>query len=131
MWLVVLSVAILIVFSDQLSVHLFKETFQRYRPCQNLLLKDRIHLINGECGGLYGFVSSHAANTFALITFLGFFFRKAWFILPMYFWASLVSYSRVYSGVHYPFDILGGMVLGVILGMIGYKIYIRLDRKYA
>src|ERR1035437_5594932 len=76
MWLVVLSVAILITFSDQISVHLFKETFQRYRPCHNLLLQGKVHLLNGECGGMYGFVSSHAANAFALITFLIFFFRR-------------------------------------------------------
>jgi undecaprenyl-diphosphatase len=131
MWLVVLSVAILITFSDQISVHLFKETFQRYRPCHNLLLKDKIHLLNGECGGLYGFVSSHAANTFALITFLILFFRRMDFALCMYLWASFVCYSRVYAGVHYPFDILGGMMLGIFLGAIGYKIYFHFNKKYA
>lgn len=131
MWLVILSVAILIVLSDQISVHLFKETFQRYRPCHNLLLKDKIHLLNGECGGLYGFVSSHAANTFALTTFLIFFFRRMDFALCMYLWASFVCYSRVYAGVHYPFDILGGMMLGIFFGAIGYKIYFHLNKKYA
>ncbi|MEK6616129.1 MAG: phosphatase PAP2 family protein [Bacteroidota bacterium] len=131
MWLVVLSVAILITFSDQISVHLFKETFQRYRPCHNLLLKDKIHLLNGYCGGMYGFVSSHAANTFALATFLILFFRRKDFALCMYLWAAFVSYSRVYAGVHYPFDIFGGMVLGIILGLIGYKFYFHLNKKYA
>ena len=131
MWLVVLSVAILITFSDQISVHLFKETFQRYRPCHNLLLQGKVHLLNGECGGMYGFVSSHAANAFALITFLIFFFRRIDFALCMYLWASFVCYSRVYAGVHYPFDIMGGMMLGIILGAIGYKIYFHLNKKYA
>ena len=131
MWLVVLSVAILITFSDQISVHLFKDVFQRYRPCHNLLIMDKVQLIDGECGGTYGFVSSHAANTFALITFLCFFFRNKYFVLASYLWASFVSYSRVYAGVHYPFDILGGMVLGIFLGIIGWKIYLRLEKKYA
>ncbi len=131
MWLVALSVAILITFSDQISVHLFKETFQRYRPCHNLLLKDKVQLINGECGGTYGFVSSHAANTFALITFLSLYFRRKDFAFSMYIWAAFVAYSRVYAGVHYPFDVLGGMFLGMILGVIGYKIYKNLDKKYA
>ena len=129
MWLVVLSVAILITLSDQISVHLFKDLFQRYRPCHNLLIKDKVLLIDGYCGGMYGFVSSHAANTFALITFLGFFFRNRYFVLGTYLWASFVCYSRVYAGVHYPFDILGGMVLGIFLGMFGWKIYKHYDKK--
>ena len=131
MWLVMLSVAILITFSDQISVHLFKETFQRYRPCHNLLLKDHVHLLDGYCGGQYGFVSSHAANTFALITFLILFFRNKGFAVGVYIWASFVCYSRVYAGVHYPFDIVGGMALGIFLGLIGYKIYFHLNKKYA
>ena len=80
---------------------------------------------------MYGFVSSHAANTFALITFLGLFFRKMSFVLCMYLWASFVSYSRVYAGVHYPFDIVGGMVLGIFLGVVGYKVYMKMEKKYA
>ena len=131
MWLVVLSVAILIVFSDQISVHLFKETFQRYRPSHNLSLEGKVHLLNGDRGGLYGFVSSHAANTFALTTFLIFFFRNKYFALFMYLWAAFVSYSRVYAGVHYPFDIVGGMALGIFLGLIGYKFYFHFNKKYA
>ena len=131
MWIVMLSVAILITFSDQISVHLFKETFQRYRPCHNLLLQGQIHLLDGNCGGQYGFVSSHAANTFALMTFLIFFFRHKGFAIGMYLWASFVCYSRVYAGVHYPFDIVGGMVLGIFLGLIGYKVYFHLNKKYA
>ena len=131
LWLVVLSVAVLITFSDQISVHLFKDVFQRYRPCHNLLLKDKVQLLNGACGGDYGFVSSHAANAFALTTFLIFFLRRKDFAIGMYLWAAFVSYSRVYAGVHYPFDILGGMIVGIFLGLIGYKIYFHLNKKYA
>jgi len=80
-------------------------------------------------GGQYGFVSSHAANTFALITFLSFFFRRKDFALGMYLWASFICYSRVYAGVHYPFDILGGMFLGIVLGVIGYKTYFHFNKK--
>jgi undecaprenyl-diphosphatase len=130
-WLVVLSIFILITLSDQISVHLFKETFQRYRPCNNLLIKDKVQLINGACGGLYGFVSSHAANTFTLITFLSLFFRRASFAVCGYLWAGMVGYSRVYAGVHYPFDIMGGAMLGIFLGMVGWKIYLHFEKKYA
>ena len=130
MWLVVLSVAILITFSDQASV-LVKESVGRYRPCHNELLKDKVQLINGACGGMYGFVSSHAANAFALTTFLIFFFRRKDFALFMYLWASMVCYSRVYGGVHYPFDVLGGMLLGIFLGFIAYRFYFNFNKKYA
>lgn len=130
MWMVVLAISVLITVSDQLSVHLFKETFERYRPCHNLLLKGKVHLLHGNCGGLYGFVSSHAANTFALTTFLIFLFRRKDFALCVYLWASFVSYSRVYAGVHYPFDIIGGMVLGILLGLTGYKIYFHLQKTF-
>ena len=131
MWMVVLSVAILITLSDQVSVHLFKETFQRYRPCHNLDLQGKVQLIDGACGGMYSFVSSHAANTFALTTFLIFFFRSRGFALFMYLWACIVCYSRVYAGVHYPFDILGGMMVGVFLGFIAYRFYFNFNKKYA
>ncbi|HET6226735.1 MAG TPA: phosphatase PAP2 family protein, partial [Bacteroidia bacterium] len=67
-WLVALFVTVTVVLSDQLSVHLFKNVFLRYRPCHNLNINGILHL-NGNCGGMYGFVSSHAANTFALATF--------------------------------------------------------------
>ena len=131
MWLVVLSVAIMITVSDQLSVHLFKEVFQRYRPCHNLLLQGKVQLINGACGGLYGFVSSHAANTFALTTFLIFYFRRKDFAVFMYIWASFVCYSRIYAGAHYPFDVLGGMMLGVFIGFTAYRFYFHYNKKYA
>ena len=131
MWLVVLSIVILITLSDQISVQLFKETFQRYRPCHNLLLKGKVHILNGHCGGLYGFVSSHATNTFALAAFLVLFFRNKYFALFMYIWAAFVSYSRVYAGVHYPFDIVGGMALGIFLGAFVYKFYAHYNKKYA
>ncbi len=130
-WMVILSVAILITVSDRISVLFFKNVFQRYRPCHNILLQGKVALINGQCGGLYGFVSSHAANTFAFAVFMMLFFRRKDFAICMYIWASLVSYSRIYAGVHYPLDVIGGMMVGVLLGLIGYKFYFHLNKKYA
>lgn len=122
-WLVLLCVAALIASSDQLS-GVFKKTIGRYRPCHNLELQDMVHIVDG-CGGKFGFVSSHAANTFALATFLALLLRKRWKYFPylIFAWAMLVSYSRIYNGVHYPADIIGGGLLGILLAMVMYSLW--------
>jgi undecaprenyl-diphosphatase len=81
------------------------------------------HLVHNVLrkGGLYGFVSSHAANSFALFAFTTRLFRNRGYWFLMLFWAVLFSYSRIYSGVHYPLDILGGAVLGWLIGVATYK----------
>lgn len=118
-WLVLIGIALTITLADQLSVHLFKNVFMRLRPCHNPALAEVIHLVNGKCGGQYGFVSSHAANTFGLAMFLFVTlkdrYRHIWWV---FFWAALVSYSRVYLGRHYPGDILCGALLGVVIGYL-------------
>jgi undecaprenyl-diphosphatase len=120
--LVFATVALLIIASDQLSV-LFKELFGRLRPCHNPKIQDLIHMADDYCGKPYGFVSSHAANTFALATFTSILFKKRVYTCFIFFWAALVSYSRVYLGVHYPGDVLGGMLLGAGLGILFYWLY--------
>lgn len=130
-WLVAIAVALLILLSDQLSVHAFKNVFLRYRPCHNLLIQAQVHLLNGHCGGTYGFVSSHAANTFALAMFLSLFFKEQlkYFGIFIFIWAALVSYSRIYSGVHYPADIAVGAILGMGVGVMVFKIYQYADSR--
>ena len=116
-WVIVLAAALAVALADQFSVKLFKEVFERWRPCHNSDLKDLVHTVNNKCGGRFGFVSSHAANSFATATLLGLFInRKA--LTLLLFWASIVSYSRVYLGVHYPLDILGGAMWGVLISVV-------------
>lgn len=128
--IIVLFAVIVVTLSDQISVHLFKNVFMRYRPCHNTILQSKVHLING-CGGLYGFVSSHAANTFAIAIFLGTILHSFYHRALMYliFWATLVSYSRIYAGVHYPADILFGALLGSVIAWFALIIYRKIHSK--
>lgn len=117
-------IVLVIVLADQISVNLFKEVFLRLRPCHNPAIADLVHTIDGACGGQYGFVSSHAANTFALAFLVGLIFKKHFssLIYLMLFWAALVSYSRIYVGVHYPADIICGALLGVFISWAIWKL---------
>jgi len=113
-------IALLITVSDQLSSNLIKNWIRRPRPSHVPALGSMIHLSEAGPGGLYGFVSGHAANSFALAIFLALTLPAAynWLKHGMVGWALLVSYSRIYNGVHYPGDVLGGMLLGSLLAFV-------------
>lgn len=118
--LILLFLALTVLLCDQLS-GLIKDLVMRLRPSRDPSLMYNIHVVNGYRGGMYGFVSSHAANTFGVAMFLGLLVRYRWFSIMLFLWASLNSYSRIYLGVHFPFDILGGAALGILLGWLMYK----------
>ena len=122
---VFLAVALVIMCSDQLSAHVCKPLFHRLRPCFNPELEGLVHLPKGYPGGQYGFVSSHAANTFAIAAFLTAILRKPyrWVGWTLYGWAVISSYTRIYIGVHYPGDIFAGAVLGILVGLILWRIW--------
>lgn len=125
---IMVLVTLLITLSDQGSVHMFKELFKRLRPCHNPEISQLVHIVRNHCGGMYGFVSSHASNSFAMASFTLLIIRNKYYSVFIILWASLVSYSRIYLGVHYPGDILGGMILGVVLGYLVYRLFIFIDR---
>ena len=119
-----LFIAIMITITDQTS-NLFKDSFQRLRPCYNDSLQDYVRLVKETCGGKYGFFSAHASNSFSLAVFFGLIYRNKYkFIIYItLFYASLISYSRVYLGVHFPLDIFFGSIYGIIIGLVVFKIY--------
>ena len=115
----VLFAVLAVVASDVTSSYVLKNLADRLRPCRELDLKPLIYSFGQKCGGKYGFVSSHAANSMVLIIFsifsLSFSKTKSIALLIIPF---AVGYSRIYLGVHYPGDILGGIVVGVIWGYL-------------
>ena len=113
--LLVLAMLVLAVtLADQLSSGLIKHLVERLRPTHDSSLGDLVHVINGYRGGMYGFVSSHAANSFAVALLISLIMRPRLVTVSFFSWAVLQCYSRVYLGVHYPGDILGGIVVGVV-----------------
>lgn len=129
-FLVILVFIILaVVLADQGSVQLFKNIFHRLRPCHEPSLQGLVHLVNGECGGLYGFVSSHATNSFNIALLSLMFIRKRWYSISILIWASVIGFSRIYLGVHYPGDVICGALLGSLIGWGVYKLYEMTDKK--
>lgn len=129
-WLAVLFAIAAVAISDQLASHLVKNLVMRYRPSHNLILSSKLHYVDNYMGGLYGFASSHASNTFAIAVFLYLLFpTDRILILGMFFWACLVCYSRMYLGVHYPSDIVGGMIIGTLSAALCYTLWRKLSTR--
>ena len=131
MWIFVGFLLLTFALADLVSVRAFKEVFMRFRPSQHPELKEILHLYlqpNGEIyrGGLYGFVSSHAANFAALTTFIILNFKpQRFFLFILIFTHLLIIYSRVYLGVHYVGDVLAGSLVGLVCGWVVWKIFIK------
>lgn len=114
--LVLVMLLLTFLLADQLSSGLIKHLVERLRPTQDPSLDNLVHVVNGYRGGKYGFVSSHAANSFAAAMFLSLLMRHRLVTVSLFTWSLLQCYSRVYLGVHYPGDILGGIVVGLLVG---------------
>jgi undecaprenyl-diphosphatase len=113
---------LLIVLTDQTSNQI-KHTVKRYRPTHNLEIQSKVHVVNDYKGGMYGFFSGHATNSFGVAMLLFLMFDKKAFLFrgAFFAWAALISYSRIYLGVHYPSDIFVGTLVGLFWGFMVYQ----------
>lgn len=117
-------IALMILATDQLS-NFFKYGVARLRPCHDPEVSSIMRLVKSYCGGKYGYFSAHAANSFAIVSFFTLVLKTRFKYLGiiLFLWASLVAYSRIYIGVHYPLDIITGVSVGLLFGWLFSKLY--------
>lgn len=128
-WLALGAIGLTVLACDQITSSLLKPWVERLRPSHEPGLNELLHLLtnaNGDVyrGGKFGFPSSHAANSFGVATFLFLALRHhiSW-VWITFVVALLISYTRLYAGVHYPSDVLAGGVIGAALGYSGWRLY--------
>ncbi|WP_419515272.1 phosphatase PAP2 family protein [Leyella stercorea] len=115
------TIGLIILAADQTCATLIRPEIGRLRPANlNNPLSSFVHVVNGYRGGRYGFPSCHAANTFALAVFMSLVIRHKWFTVMMFSWAFVVSYSRMYLGVHYFGDLFCGATIGSLFVVLFY-----------
>ena len=124
-------IALMVAFTDQIT-NLFKKVLvMRLRPCYNTEINDIIRLVKSSCGGKYGYFSGHSSNSMAVAIFMGMMLKSKFKLMPviLIIWAVAMGYSRIYVGVHYPLDVLSGMLFGAFSGYLFYKIFLTIQEK--
>lgn len=128
--LVIVMLALTITIADQVSSGIIKQLVERFRPTHDPDIGALVHTVNGYRGGMYGFVSSHAANAFSAITLISLIMRQRLVLFPLLVWALMQCYSRIYLGVHFPGDILGGIVVGLASGWLIWLLMRPIQRRF-
>lgn len=128
---ILFAVALVITLCDQTASGLLKPLVMRLRPSNDPALAGLVHLSKAGAGGGYSFVSSHAANAFGLAAFLWFILDSRFKLLKywLFIWAILVSYSRIYNGVHYPGDVIVAAIIGIVIGWATSKVFRSVEKK--
>ena len=114
---------------DQFSSGLIKPVFERLRPTHHPDFKDLVKIVNDHRGGGFGFISGHATNCFGFAVALSLVFRNRWVSLVALVWATLISYSRIYLGLHFISDVVGGILAGTLIAIVMYAALIPLRKK--
>jgi undecaprenyl-diphosphatase len=125
----IIAIILAVALSDQICSSVLKPLVHRLRPCHEPGLTGLIHMVT-DCGGQFGFCSSHAANSFALATSLFLFFKGNVYTYWLFLWAIIISYSRIYVGVHYPIDVLAGGLIGAFFAYLSFFIISRVKKRY-
>ncbi len=121
-WLILIGAGITILLCDQITSTFMKPFFARLRPSQDPSMIGLIHHVDNYKGGLYGFASGHAANTFGVALFVWLTLKPIYkWMWAIFIWAAVMTYTRIYLGVHYPGDIIVGATIGLGCGIIGYR----------
>lgn len=124
-----LTIGVAVALADQVTSSVLKPVFRRLRPCHEPAIEPWVREV-WECGGTYGFASSHASNAFAFATVLTVLIGQRYpAVRYLYGWAVLVSYSRIYVGAHYPLDVLAGAGLGTLAALLSVWAYRALIRQ--
>lgn len=122
-FLLIVLIAIVATLTDTISSGICKPFFARWRPTHDPMLMYAVDVVNETRGGRFGFTSSHAANSFGIATFVMLLIRHRALSTSLVIWASLNAFTRIYLGLHYPGDILAGMLIGIIVGWGAYRLY--------
>lgn len=121
----ILFFLVTVALTDMTGTYLIKHNLYRFRPCADPDFFSQVRLLIKQCSGGSSFVSNHAANHFGMAMFFFITFRtvlKKWAWIG-FAWAGLIAYAQVYVGVHYPFDVLAGALLGLLVGLVTGKLF--------